>query len=65
MQPIMFSVKQSLSTGIAEWQRKGSSICYYRNVFQRGDSDQPYFTLSFDINFPYDHDIIYIALHYP
>lgn len=64
MQPVIFSVRRCLETGQANWERSGSAICYYRNVFRRAP-DQSYWSLSFDLTFPYDNDVYYVAYHYP
>ena len=66
MQPLMFSVRRCQVTGEAHWERSGSNICYYRNIYHKGGSDRTcYWTLSFDLTFPYDEDVCYIAYHYP
>ena len=64
MQPVVFSVRRCLATGDAQWERCGSDICYYRNVFRK-DGEKSYWTLSFDLNFFYDDDVCYVAYHYP
>jgi hypothetical protein len=66
MQPVVFSVRRCLATGEAHWQRSGSDICYYRNVFRKqSDQSASYWTLSFDLTFAYDDDVCYVAYHYP
>ena len=64
MQPVVLSVRQCLLTGEASWMRSGTSICYYRNNFRRGPS-LSYWSLSFDLTFPFDDDVCYVAYHYP
>ena len=64
MQLVVFSVRRCLLTGEAHWVRSGTNICYYRNSFRRA-ADQSYFSLSFDLTFPSDADVCYVAYHYP
>jgi hypothetical protein len=79
MQPVMCSVRRGRATGHPTWERSGTDICYYRNVYRnRAESTinstaaskkkkkvKSYMTLSFSITFPYSYDVCYLAYHYP
>ena len=67
MQPVLFSVKEALSTGRPCWRRLGADICYFRNNFSKSSqiNGDNFMTASFTINFPHEGDICYLAYHYP
>ncbi|UJR28214.1 hypothetical protein I4U23_009464 [Adineta vaga] len=62
MQPVIFSVHDARN-GKPYWRRIGEKVSYYKNIY--GRKKKVYFTLTFNIRFPYDNDICYIAYHYP
>ena len=62
MQPVMFSVRDAMQ-GRPYWRRAGEKISYYKNIY--GKKKKVYYTLTFHIRFTHDHDICYIAYHYP
>jgi len=67
MQPVMYSVEEAM-VGRPCWRRVGDNVTYFRNTYFKGRrkrSDKFYFTLSFEIAFPYVGDICYIAFHFP
>lgn len=67
MQPVMFSVKECLKEGKPVWKRCGTNIFYYKNhyEYQIGSESRNYFTATFQIEFPYENDVCYLAYHYP
>jgi len=70
MRPVMFSVSEALQ-GRPYWYRVGTRICYYKNHFVRssltagGLRGKTYYTASFTVTFKQQHDVCYIAYHYP
>jgi len=70
MRPVMFSVSEALQ-GRPYWYRVGTRICYYKNHFVRsaqtagGMRGKMYYTASFTITFKQQHDVCYLAYHYP
>ncbi|XP_043934296.1 cytosolic carboxypeptidase 4 [Protopterus annectens] len=70
MQPVLYSVCEALQ-GRPYWQRVGDNICYYRNSYvytvetPEGSCEKPYFTLTFNIQFPHTDDVCYLAYHFP
>ncbi|CAF0776542.1 unnamed protein product [Adineta steineri] len=62
MQPVMFSVHDALN-GRPFWRRIGEKISYYKNIY--GRKKKVYYTLTFNIQFPHDNDVCYIAYHFP
>ena len=66
MQPVMFSVKESL-LGRPSWRRVGDDVCYFRNHFSKSShiDARNYMTVTFSVAFPHDNDICYLAYHYP
>lgn len=74
MRPLLYSVRDCLlgrETGERRgWQRVGEELCYFRNQYARGGpahaaADRPYYTFSFDVRFPHDGDVCYLAYAYP
>ena len=71
MQPVIFS------KGLGNWSRIGDSVSYFRNHFSKklessynssggtSDGDDTYSTLSFNIQFPSENEVYYIAYHFP
>jgi len=70
MRPVMFSVSEALQ-GRPYWYRVGTRICYYKNHFVRssltagGMRGKTYYTASFTVTFKQQHDVCYVAYHYP
>lgn len=64
MKPILFSVIEA-QRGRIGWVRTGTDICYYKNCYRRKGRQRNYLTTSFTVNFPYAHDICYLAYHFP
>eukprot|EP00794_Sanderia_malayensis_P009853 gene9853-10864_t len=68
MQPVFYSTKDS-TNGRAGWERSGSSICYYKNCYQKKSNgvlvNRFYYTATFTIRFPYANDTCYLAYHFP
>ncbi|CAF0963815.1 unnamed protein product [Adineta ricciae] len=62
MQPVIFSVHNARN-GKPYWRRIGEKVSYYKNIY--GRKKKIYYTLTFNIRFPHDNDICYIAYHYP
>uniref|UniRef100_A0A0N5BWS4 Peptidase_M14 domain-containing protein n=1 Tax=Strongyloides papillosus TaxID=174720 RepID=A0A0N5BWS4_STREA len=79
MQPVMFSVTDSLNDPKKGWHRTGTNICYFRNLYtlnskngevnendDKGvDKVRYFYTIRFSITFKHQNDICYIAYHYP
>uniref|UniRef100_A0AAF5D4S0 Cytosolic carboxypeptidase N-terminal domain-containing protein n=1 Tax=Strongyloides stercoralis TaxID=6248 RepID=A0AAF5D4S0_STRER len=79
MQPVMYSVIDSLNPSKKGWHRTGSNICYFRNLYtlnlrndeanenddKGADKVRYFYTIRFSIKFKYQNDICYIAYHYP
>ncbi len=62
----MFSVKEAMA-GRPHWKRIGTDICYYRNGYSKSsqvDGDN-YMTATFNVTFPHDDDVCYLAYHFP
>ena len=70
MQPVMYSTVEA-QEGRAGWVRAGTNVCYYRNYFRRsreaagGQGGKTYYTTTFTLSFPHNHDVCYFAYHYP
>ncbi|GLH14523.1 Cytosolic carboxypeptidase Nna1, partial [Gryllus bimaculatus] len=65
MKPLLYSTKDALLNQIG-WRRCGDNITYYKNESQNGEEDQiPSYTLSFNLEFPHDNDMVYLAHCYP
>ena len=63
----MYSVEEAM-VGRPCWRRVGENVVYFRNTYFKGRKrrvDKFYFTLSFEIAFPFVGDVCYIAFHYP
>ncbi|CAG2103108.1 unnamed protein product [Medioppia subpectinata] len=69
--PVMFSTKESLICDKPFWKRVGHSIAYYRNHYLKEDSidslmnGKTYYTLTFNIVFPFENDDCFLAFNYP
>ena len=64
MKPLIYSKKEAEREGGFGWQRDGSNISYYQNSMKRKGGGF-YYTLTFQMNFRYDDDEVYIAYCYP
>ncbi|XP_037918827.1 uncharacterized protein LOC119656542 isoform X4 [Hermetia illucens] len=67
MRPLMYSTKAATKTNIG-WRRCGENIAYYRNDDENSgdeDDENSSYTLTFNIQFPYDEDMVYFAHSYP
>ncbi|CAB3240917.1 unnamed protein product [Arctia plantaginis] len=67
MKPVMYSVKEAV-TGRPGWVRTGTDICYYRNSYHYANQknhNKCYLTVTFNIEFPHNNDVVYIAYHFP
>ncbi|NXY40583.1 CBPC4 carboxypeptidase, partial [Ceuthmochares aereus] len=70
MNLVVYSVKEALQ-GRPRWFRAGYDICYYKNHYccsaaaGGGMRGKCYYTLSFNIKFPHNDDVCYLAYHYP
>jgi len=63
MQPLMFSVDEA-RVGNPHWRRIGSNIMYFSNNI-RNKGNKNYYTMSFDVTFPRDTTLVYMAYHFP
>ncbi|XP_026320296.1 cytosolic carboxypeptidase 4-like isoform X3 [Hyposmocoma kahamanoa] len=67
MKPVMYSVKEAIS-GRQGWVRAGTDICYYRNSYHyahQRNLNKCYLTVTFNIEFPHNNDVCYLAYHFP
>ncbi|XP_059959914.1 cytosolic carboxypeptidase 2 [Mesoplodon densirostris] len=62
MKPLMYS-QLDASTHSIGWRRKGNEIRYYRN--STDDGQQPFYCLTWTIQFPHDQDTCFFAHFYP
>ena len=63
MQPLIFSVDEA-RVGNPHWRRIGSNIMYFSNNI-RNKGNKNYYTMSFDVTFPRDTTLVYMAYHFP
>nr|CAD7403250.1 unnamed protein product [Timema cristinae] len=65
MRPLMYSTKDAQLNQVG-WKRCGENITYFRNDSQNGEDEANIsFTLSFNLDFPYDNDLVFLAHCYP
>ncbi|XP_063374604.1 cytosolic carboxypeptidase 2 isoform X1 [Cydia amplana] len=65
MRPLLYSTKDANLHSIG-WRRCGDNIAYYKNDPTCEEEEQfPYYTLTFNIEFPHTDDAVYIAHCYP
>jgi hypothetical protein len=65
MRPLMYSDHLARTQNLG-WHRCGEDIVYFPNARRRdGRGTKPTFTLSFQLEFPHDHDRVYLAHCYP
>jgi len=65
MLPLVYSWKEAERVGNG-WHRDGENVCYYQNTSKKKkDGQSNAFCLSFDLQFWYDLDEIYVAHCYP
>ncbi|XP_054947483.1 cytosolic carboxypeptidase 2 isoform X3 [Physeter macrocephalus] len=62
MKPLMYS-QLDASTHSVGWRREGNEIRYYRN--NTDDGQQPFYCLTWTIQFPHDQDTCFFAHFYP
>ena len=69
MKPLMYSMIDSSEIGEKAagervgWRRCGTDVCYYQNHIKRKGGH--YYTASFTVTFPHDHDTVFLAYCYP
>uniref|UniRef100_A0A383WKG5 Peptidase M14 domain-containing protein n=1 Tax=Tetradesmus obliquus TaxID=3088 RepID=A0A383WKG5_TETOB len=63
MLPLLHSAQQMRRKGIG-WVRAGSDVYYGPNSIKRG-KQQPYFALTFTMEFPHEDDTVHLAHCYP
>ncbi|XP_049635935.1 cytosolic carboxypeptidase 2 [Suncus etruscus] len=61
MKPLMYSQADAETHRIG-WRREGSEIKYYKNHMEEG---QPFYCLTWTVQFPHDQDTCYFAHFYP
>ncbi|XP_014485623.1 PREDICTED: cytosolic carboxypeptidase 2 [Dinoponera quadriceps] len=64
LKPLLYSTEDARTRSIG-WRRCGDNITYYRNNDSSNDEERERHTLSFNISFPHDRDIVYLAHCYP
>ncbi|XP_045642624.1 cytosolic carboxypeptidase 2 isoform X3 [Ursus americanus] len=62
MKPLMYSQLDADTHNIG-WRREGNEIRYYKN--NTGDGQQPFYCLTWTIQFPHDQDTCFFAHFYP
>ncbi|KAF6101909.1 ATP/GTP binding protein like 2 [Phyllostomus discolor] len=62
MKPLMYSQLDAKTRNIG-WRREGSEIRYYKN--NTDDGQQPFYCLTWTIQFPHDQDTCFFAHFYP
>ncbi|XP_057551140.1 cytosolic carboxypeptidase 2 isoform X3 [Hippopotamus amphibius kiboko] len=62
LKPLMYS-QLDASTHSIGWRREGNEIKYYRN--NTGDGQQPFYCLTWTVQFPHDQDTCFFAHFYP
>ncbi|XP_006865167.1 PREDICTED: cytosolic carboxypeptidase 2 [Chrysochloris asiatica] len=62
MKPLMYS-QLDASTHNIGWRREGNEIRYYKNSTE--DKQQPFYCLTWTIQFPHDQDTCFFAHFYP
>ncbi|KAI4492979.1 hypothetical protein M0802_009816 [Mischocyttarus mexicanus] len=62
LRPLLYSTEDARTKSIG-WRRCGENISYYKNG--ESDEEKEKHTLTFNICFPHDHDIVYLAYCYP
>jgi hypothetical protein len=64
LRPLLWSQKDSKSTQKLGWRRAGFNTRYFENGVRKKNGGRN-FTLAFEIQFPHDDDICFIAMCYP
>ncbi|XP_069888429.1 cytosolic carboxypeptidase 2 [Dipodomys merriami] len=62
MKPLMYSQSDATTYSIG-WKREGSEIKYYKSNVD--DGQQPFYCLTWTIQFPHDQDTCFLAHFYP
>ncbi|XP_011689976.1 PREDICTED: cytosolic carboxypeptidase 2 [Wasmannia auropunctata] len=63
LKPLLYSTEDARTRSVG-WRRCGDNIAYYRNN-DSSDEEKEKHTLTFNISFPHDRDIVYLAHCYP
>ncbi|XP_045147052.1 cytosolic carboxypeptidase 2 [Echinops telfairi] len=63
MKPLMYSELDADTRGVG-WRREGANIKYYKNNTS-DEKQQPFFCLTWTVQFPYDQDTCFFAHFYP
>ncbi|KAG5322826.1 NNAD carboxypeptidase, partial [Pseudoatta argentina] len=64
LKPLLYSTEDARTRSVG-WRRCGDNITYYRNNDSSSDDEKEKHTLTFNISFPHDRDIVYLAHCYP
>ncbi|XP_024870764.1 cytosolic carboxypeptidase 2-like [Temnothorax curvispinosus] len=64
LKPLLYSTEDARTRSVG-WRRCGDNITYYRNNDSSSDEEKEKHTLTFNISFPHDRDIVYLAHCYP
>ncbi|EZA59843.1 Cytosolic carboxypeptidase NnaD [Ooceraea biroi] len=64
LKPLLYSTEDARTRSVG-WRRCGDNITYYRNSDSSSDEERERHTLTFNISFPHDRDIVYLAHCYP
>ncbi|KAM7327767.1 hypothetical protein ACRRTK_014134 [Alexandromys fortis] len=62
MKPLMYSQLDAATYNVG-WRREGQEIKYYKN--NTGDGQQPFYCLTWTLQFPHDQDTCFFAHFYP
>ncbi|XP_076238099.1 cytosolic carboxypeptidase 2 [Calliopsis andreniformis] len=63
LRPLLYSTEDA-KKGAVGWRRCGDNIAYYKND-SSNDEEKEKYTLTFNVSFPHDRDIVYLAHCYP
>ncbi|XP_077280921.1 uncharacterized protein LOC143907805 [Temnothorax americanus] len=64
LKPLLYSTEDARTRSVG-WRRCGDNITYYRNNDSSSDEEKEKHTLTFNISFPHDRDVVYLAHCYP
>ncbi|XP_033338745.2 uncharacterized protein LOC117227533 [Megalopta genalis] len=65
LRPLLYSTEDAKKRAVG-WRRCGDNIAYYRNDSSSDEEkEREKHTLSFNVSFPHDRDIVYLAHCYP
>ncbi|XP_060812546.1 cytosolic carboxypeptidase 2 isoform X3 [Bombus pascuorum] len=63
LRPLLYSTEDAKKRAVG-WRRCGENIAYYKNDSSSNEEKEKH-TLTFNVSFPHDRDIVYLAHCYP